>query len=101
MIASALICDPKLLIADEPTTALDVNVQSQIIELLKKINKEKGTAILFISHDLSVVRMLCDRVLVMYNGRIVEEGRTEEVFTNPKEDYTKMLISAIPTFTKL
>lgn len=101
MIASALICDPKLLIADEPTTALDVNVQEQILNLLIKINKEKGTAILFISHDLSVIRKLCKRVLVMYKGRIVEEGDTNEVFDNPKEDYTKTLVSAIPTFTKL
>ena len=101
MIAAALICGPKLLIADEPTTALDVNVQEQILELLIKINKETGTAILFISHDLSVVRKLCKRVLVMYKGRIVEEGPTDDVFDNPKEDYTKMLVSAIPTFTKL
>lgn len=101
MIASALICDPKILIADEPTTALDVNVQSQIIDLLIKINKEKGTSILFISHDLSVIKALCKRVLVMYKGRIVEEGPTEEVFTNPKDEYTKTLISAIPKFEKL
>lgn len=101
MIAAALVCDPKLLIADEPTTALDVNVQEQILKLLLKINKEKGTAILFISHDLSVIRKLCERVLVMYKGRIVEAGPTNEVFDNPKEEYTKTLIAAIPTFTKL
>jgi len=101
MIAAALICEPKLLIADEPTTALDVNVQSQIIELLIKINKEKGTAILFISHDLSVVKSLCERVLVMYHGRIVEEGLASEIFNNPKEEYTQKLISAIPKFEKL
>lgn len=101
MIAAALICNPKLLIADEPTTALDVNVQEQIINLLIKINKEKGTAILFISHDLSVVRKLCERVLVMYDGRIVEDGNTDEVFNNPQNDYTKSLISAIPRFEKL
>lgn len=101
MIAAALVCDPKLLIADEPTTALDVNVQEQILKLLLKINKEKGTAILFISHDLSVIRKLCERVLVMYKGRIVEAGSTNEVFDNPKEEYTKTLIAAIPTFTKL
>ena len=101
MIAAALICDPKLLIADEPTTALDVNVQDQIIDLLIKINKEKGTAILFISHDLSVVRKLCKRVLVMHDGRIDEAGSVNEVFDNPQEEYTKTLISAIPTFTKL
>ena len=101
MIAAALICDPKLLIADEPTTALDVTIQAQIIELLKKINREKGTAILFISHDLSVVRSLCSRVLVMNKGRIVECGPVEDVFNSPKEEYTKNLIGAIPKFVKI
>jgi ABC-type glutathione transport system ATPase component len=101
MIAAALICDPKLLIADEPTTALDVTIQAQIIELLKKINKERGTAILFISHDLSVIRSLCSRVVVMNKGRIVESGPVDEVFNNPKEEYTKNLIGAIPKFVKL
>lgn len=101
MIAAALICDPKLLIADEPTTALDVTIQAQIIELLKRINREKGTAILFISHDLSVIRSLCSRVVVMNKGRIVETGPVEEVFTNPREEYTKNLIEAIPKFVKL
>ena len=101
MIAAALICDPKLLIADEPTTALDVTIQAQIIELLKRINREKGTAILFISHDLSVVRTLCSRVVVMNKGRIVESGPVEEVFNDPKEEYTKHLISSIPRFEKI
>lgn len=101
MIAAALICEPKILIADEPTTALDVTVQAQIIKLLKRINEKTGTAILFISHDLSVVRMLCSRVLVMYHGRVVESGDVNEVFDNPKEDYTKRLISAIPRMEKL
>ena len=101
MIAAALICDPKILIADEPTTALDVTVQAQIINLLKRINEKTGTAILFISHDLSVVRKLCSRVLVMYRGRIVESGEVNEVFNNPKEEYTKKLISAIPKMEKL
>ncbi len=101
MIAAALICEPKILIADEPTTALDVTVQAQIIKLLKRINEKTGTAILFISHDLSVVRMLCGRVLVMYHGRVVESGNVDEVFDNPKEDYTKRLISAIPRMEKL
>ena len=101
MIAAALICDPKLLIADEPTTALDVTIQAQIIELLKKINREKGTAILFISHDLSVVRSLCSRVLVMNKGRIVESGDISDVFDHPKEEYTKHLIEAIPKFKKI
>lgn len=101
MIAAALVCEPKLLIADEPTTALDVTIQAQILELLRKINREKGTAILFISHDLSVVKSLCKRVLVMNKGDIVETGLTKEVFENPKEDYTKRLIDAIPKFKKL
>ena len=101
MIAAALICDPKLLIADEPTTALDVTIQAQIIELLKRINREKGTAILFISHDLSVIRSLCSRVVVMNKGRIVESGSVEEVFNSPKEEYTRHLIEAIPGFYKI
>ncbi|MBO5341119.1 MAG: ABC transporter ATP-binding protein [Lachnospiraceae bacterium] len=100
MIAAAMISKPKLLIADEPTTALDVTVQAQVIELLKRINKEKKTAILFISHDLSLVRQLCKRVLVMKDGKIVEQGEAEAVFVNPQEAYTKELIAAIPTVRK-
>jgi len=96
MIASAMICEPQILIADEPTTALDVTIQEQIVELLKKINKEKQTAILFISHDLSLVRQLCEKVIVMQGGYIVESGNTEEIFNHPKEEYTKNLIRAIP-----
>lgn len=101
MIAAALICEPKILIADEPTTALDVTVQAQIIKLLKRINEKTGTAILFISHDLSVVRRLCGRVLVMYQGRVVESGDVNTVFDHPKEEYTKHLINAIPRMEKL
>ena len=100
MIAAAFIIDPKLLLADEPTTALDVTVQAQIIELLKRINVNRGIGLLFISHDLHVVRKLCTRVAVMYKGSIVETGPTEEVFRNPQEDYTKRLIAAIPTREK-
>ena len=100
MIAAALVLEPKLLIADEPTTALDVTIQAQIIELLKKINREDGTAILFISHDLGVVRKLCSRVVVMNDGKIVEEGETEDVFLHPREEYTKMLIASRPTRIK-
>jgi ABC-type dipeptide/oligopeptide/nickel transport system ATPase component len=100
MIASAFICDPKLLICDEPTTALDVTVQKQIIELLGKINEAKGVAMLFISHDLNVVRKLCDRVIVMYRGKIVEQGQVQQIFENPQHDYTKKLIAAIPTRRK-
>lgn len=96
MIAAAMVCYPKLLIADEPTTALDVTIQAQIVELLKKIRKEEGTAILFISHDLSLIRQLCSRVLVMQGGYIVEQGEVEEIFGHPKKEYTKKLIAAIP-----
>ena len=100
MIAAALISHPALLFADEPTTALDVTVQAQIIELLKEINRETGTGILFISHDLHVIKKLCTRVAVMYQGSIVETGPTEEIFYHPQEDYTKRLIAAIPTREK-
>ena len=100
MIAAAMIMNPKLLIADEITTALDVTVQAQIIELLKKLNREKKTAILFISHDLSLVKRLCHRVLVMQQGNVVEENTSLEIFQNPKEEYTRQLIAAIPKFDK-
>lgn len=96
MIAAALITGPKLLIADEPTTALDVTIQSQILKLLKKINERHHTAILFISHDLGVIRSLCDRVIVMNHGTIVESGSVDDVFFHPKEDYTRRLLDAIP-----
>ncbi len=96
MIAAAMICNPQILIADEPTTALDVTIQAQIVELLKRMNREKQTSILFISHDLSLVKQLCERVLVMKGGYIVETGPTQEVFAQPKEEYTQHLIAAIP-----
>ena len=96
MIAAAMICNPRILIADEPTTALDVTIQAQIVELLKRMNREKQTSILFISHDLSLVKHLCERVLVMKGGYIVETGLTQEVFAHPKEEYTQRLIAAIP-----
>ncbi|MCR4789234.1 MAG: ABC transporter ATP-binding protein [Lachnospiraceae bacterium] len=96
MIATAMIMEPKILIADEPTTALDVTIQSQIVKLLKKLNAQRKTAILFISHDLSLVNSLCERVLVMKDGYIVESGPTKQVFNDPKEEYTKKLIAAIP-----
>lgn len=100
MIASAMICEPKLLIADEPTTALDVTIQLQIVKLLQRLNREKHTAILFISHDLSLVRRLCSRIIVMQNGVVVETGTTEDIFHNPVQKYTKMLINAIPKLEK-
>ena len=96
MIAAAMIGQPKILIADEPTTALDVTTQAHIVELLRKLNEEHQTAIIFISHDLSLVSRLCERVIVMRHGRIVESGAAEEIFHNPREDYTKELIAAIP-----
>ena len=96
MIVAAIISRPQILIADEPTTALDVTIQAQIIALLRSINEEYGTAIIFISHDLSLVRQLCHRVIVMRQGEIVETGTADEVFLHPHEDYTKMLIDAIP-----
>lgn len=99
MIAAAIISRPKLLLADEPTTALDVTIQAQILELLRKLNREQGTAILLISHDLHVVRKLCRRVAVMHRGKIVEEGDVEEIFRAPREEYTRRLISAIPNRT--
>ncbi|MDR2134910.1 MAG: ABC transporter ATP-binding protein [Treponema sp.] len=97
MIAIAAICRPRLLIADEPTTALDPAVQVQITGLLEKINRGFGTAILFISHDLSLVRRFCARTLVMYAGRIVEEGKTGPLFSDPRHPYTRGLIGAIPS----
>ena len=101
MIASAMICEPKLLIADEPTTALDVTIQLQIVKLLQRLNQEKKMAVLFISHDLSLVKRLCHRNNVMHNGNKVESGVTEEIFYHPKEDYTKELINAIPKLEKI
>lgn len=96
MIAMALLCKPKLLIADEPTTALDVTVQKEIIELLQLLQKKYKMSILFISHDLALVRQLADRLLVMYQGRIVESGKSEVLFKNPKHPYTKGLLFARP-----
>ena len=94
MIALAMICKPRLLIADEPTTALDVTIQAKILALLKELNQKHGTTILFISHDLTVVRNLCDRLIVLYDGQIVESGESRDIFQNPKEDYTKKLLAA-------
>ena len=100
MIASAMICEPRLLIADEPTTALDVTIQLQIVKLLQRLNQEKKTSILFISHDLSLVKRLCHRIVVMNKGDIVEAGDTENIFYHSKDAYTKQLIDAIPRLEK-
>ncbi|MCO6497106.1 MAG: ABC transporter ATP-binding protein [Chitinophagaceae bacterium] len=96
MIAMAVSCSPQILIADEPTTALDVTVQKSIIELLRELQATMGMSILYITHDLGLVKEIADRVIVMYRGEIVEKGKTEELFTNPKENYTKALLSCHP-----
>ena len=97
MIAMAVILEPELIVADEPTTALDVTIQNQIIELLRKINETQKNAMLFITHDLNLARRLCHRVAVMKDGRVVEQGPVEEIFRNPKEEYTRRLIEAVPS----
>ena len=96
MIAMALVNKPKLLIADEPTTALDVTIQAQILDLMSKLKKDLGMSILFITHDLGLVREFSDQVCVMQNGKIVESGDTESVFDNPQHTYTQKLLSAEP-----
>ena len=100
MIAIALSCQPDILIADEPTTALDVTIQAQILKLMKDLQQETGMAILFITHDLGVIAELCDRVLVMYGGRVVEEAAVEALFAAPRHPYTKGLLEAIPRLDK-
>ncbi len=96
MIAMGLSCDPKLLIADEPTTALDVTTQAQIMNLMLALAEERNTAVLLITHDLGVVAGFCDSIQVMYAGSIVERGTAEEIFHNPQHPYTKELIEAVP-----
>lgn len=100
MIAAAIVIRPRLLLLDEPTTALDVTIQAQILTLLKKLNQESGISMLFISHNLGVVRKLCTRVAVMQRGVLVEEGQTEQVFYHPSHPYTQRLIAAIPTWRR-
>ena len=96
MIAMALANEPDLLIADEPTTALDVTVQAQILKLLADLQKQTGMALLFITHDLGIVRRFADHVCVMTGGQIVEQGRTEDIFTHPQHAYTRHLLAAEP-----
>ena len=96
MIAIALACEPKLLIADEPTTALDVTIQAQILELMQDLRKKLGMSIIMITHDLGVVASMCEKIAVMYAGHIVEYGATDEIFYNPQHEYTKGLINSIP-----
>ena len=98
MIAIALACEPKLLIADEPTTALDVTIQAQILELMQELRKKLGMGIIMITHDLGVVASMCDYIAVMYAGEIVEYGTTDDIFYNPKHEYTKGLLRSIPKF---
>lgn len=96
MIAIALACNPSLLIADEPTTALDVTIQAQIMQVMKDLQKKMGTSIILITHDLGVVADVCDRVIVMYAGKVVETGTKYEIFTNPQHPYTKGLLRSVP-----
>ncbi|MFD1957898.1 ABC transporter ATP-binding protein [Paenibacillus thailandensis] len=96
MIAIALACNPSLLIADEPTTALDVTIQAQILEVMKKMQQQFGTSIILITHDLGVVADMCDRVIVMYAGKVVETGTKWEIFKNPQHPYTKGLLRSVP-----
>lgn len=96
MIAIALACEPKLLIADEPTTALDVTIQAQILELMMDLKERLGMAIIMITHDLGIVANICEKIAVMYAGRIVEYGTTDEIFYDPKHEYTKGLLRSIP-----
>jgi oligopeptide/dipeptide ABC transporter ATP-binding protein len=97
LIAQALACNPDVLIADEPTTALDVTIQARILELIAELQERLQTSVLYISHDLSLVKEICDRVAVMYAGRIVETGTTDEVFSDPKHPYTRGLMAAVPS----
>lgn len=100
MIAMAVILHPRLIVADEPTTALDVTIQNQIIALLREINEKQNNAMLFITHDLNLARRLCHRIAVMKDGRVAELGKTEEIFEHPREEYTKRLIEAVPSRMK-
>lgn len=97
MIAMALACEPDILIADEPTTALDVTIQAQILELMKDLQKKMGMAIIMITHDLGVIADMCDEIIVMYAGRVCERGTVDEIFYNPRHEYTKGLLRSIPT----
>ena len=96
MIASALACNPDIIIADEATTALDVTIQAQILEILQELARSTGTAVVLITHDLGIVAEMCDRILIMYTGRIIEQGRTLEIFDNPLHPYTRGLLNSLP-----
>ena len=100
MIAMALACEPDILIADEPTTALDVTIQAQILELMKELQEKLGMAIIMITHDLGVIADMCDEIIVMYGGKVCERGTADEIFYNPRHEYTKGLIRSIPRITE-
>ncbi|MBQ1603559.1 MAG: ABC transporter ATP-binding protein, partial [Oscillospiraceae bacterium] len=101
MIAMALACEPDILIADEPTTALDVTIQAQILELIQSLQKKLGMAVILVTHDLGVIADMCDNIVVMYGGRICERGTAREIFYNPKHEYTKGLLRSIPNVSSM
>ena len=100
MIAMALSCTPDILIADEPTTALDVTIQAQILDLMRELQRELGMAIIFVTHDLGVVAEMADQIAVMYAGKFVEVGTAQQIFNDPKHPYTQGLLKSIPSFEK-
>ena len=101
MIAMALACEPDILIADEPTTALDVTIQAQILELIQSLQKKMGMAVILVTHDLGVIADMCDNIVVMYGGRICERGTAHEIFYNPRHEYTKGLLRSIPNVNNM
>ena len=100
MIAMALSCEPKLLIADEPTTALDVSIQAQILKLIQQLNQESGTSVMLITHDMGVIAEMSDKVMIMYAGKSVEYGLVDDIFYSPKHPYTQGLLNSIPNLDK-
>ena len=101
MIAMALACEPDILIADEPTTALDVTIQAQILELMQSLQKKLGMAIIMVTHDLGVIADMCDEIIVMYGGRVCERGTAEDIFYRPAHEYTKGLLKSIPSVDRM
>ena len=101
MIAMALACEPDILIADEPTTALDVTIQAQILELMQDLQKKLGMAIIIVTHDLGVIASMCDEIIVMYGGRVCERGTADDIFYNPAHEYTKGLLRSIPSGSRM
>ncbi|MBQ6076755.1 MAG: ABC transporter ATP-binding protein [Clostridia bacterium] len=101
MIAMALACEPDILIADEPTTALDVTIQAQILELIQSLQRKMGMAVILVTHDLGVIADMCDNIIVMYGGRVCERGTAREIFYNPKHEYTKGLLRSIPNVNNM